>query len=50
MSETLRNIRRKREGISLGIRWAEGSLCCRVQLKGGGGYGSCNLQDYSLLP
>jgi len=31
MSETLRNIRRKQEGISLGIRQAERSLCCGVQ-------------------
>jgi len=33
MSETLRSIRREQEGISLGIRQAEGSLCCRVQCK-----------------
>ena len=50
MSDTLRNIGRKQEGISLGIRRAEGSLHCRVQLKGGRGYGSCYLQDFRLLP
>jgi len=32
-SETVRNIRRKQEGLSLGIRQAEGSLCCRINCK-----------------
>jgi len=33
VGETVRNIRRKQEGLSLGVRQAEWSLHCRIQYK-----------------